>query len=36
MLGATALAAPKPVTVLTSDPADLLALCGGHITVIKI
>jgi predicted nucleic acid-binding protein len=36
MLGATALAAPGPVTVLTSDPEDLTALCGARITVIKV
>ncbi|HEY9440289.1 MAG TPA: PIN domain-containing protein [Streptomyces sp.] len=36
MLGATALASPGPVTVLTSDPEDLSALCGGLVTVIKI
>ncbi|MFD5884530.1 PIN domain-containing protein [Streptomyces sp. NPDC060334] len=36
MLGATALASPGPVTVLTSDPEDLTALCGGRVTVIKI
>ncbi|MFF1919602.1 type II toxin-antitoxin system VapC family toxin [Streptomyces sp. NPDC058221] len=36
MLGATALAAPSPVTVLTSDPDDLTALCGSRITVIKV
>ncbi|MFD6285009.1 type II toxin-antitoxin system VapC family toxin [Streptomyces sp. NPDC060205] len=36
MLSATALAAPSPVTVLTSDPEDLTALCGGRVTVIKI
>ncbi len=36
MLGATALAAPGPVTVLTSDPEDLTALCGGKATVIKV
>ncbi|UGY93626.1 type II toxin-antitoxin system VapC family toxin [Streptomyces gobiensis] len=35
MLCATALAAPGPVTVLTSDPEDLTTLCGGLITVIK-
>ncbi|GAA3530735.1 hypothetical protein GCM10022419_007190 [Nonomuraea rosea] len=35
-LGATALAAPGPVTVLTSDPEDLAALCGARVTVIKI
>lgn len=36
MLCATALAAPGPVTVLTSDPDDLTALCGGRVTVIKV
>ncbi|MET9801174.1 PIN domain-containing protein [Streptomyces sp. NPDC006368] len=36
MLGATALAAPEPVTVLTSDPEDLVALCGARVTVIKV
>lgn len=36
MLSATALAAPGPVTVLTSDPDDLAALCGARVTVIKI
>ncbi|WP_327317832.1 type II toxin-antitoxin system VapC family toxin [Streptomyces sp. NBC_01235] len=36
MLSATALAAHTPVTVLTSDPEDLTALCGGRATVIKI
>lgn len=36
MLGATALAAPGPVTVLTSDPEGLTALCGGRVTVIKV
>ncbi|MER7112050.1 type II toxin-antitoxin system VapC family toxin [Streptomyces sp. NPDC000229] len=36
MLSATALAAPGPVTVLTSDPEDLAALCGGHATVVKV
>jgi hypothetical protein len=36
MLSATALAAPGPVTVLTSDPEDLSALCGGRVTVLKI
>jgi len=36
MLGATALAAPGPVTVLTSDPEDLTALCGDRVTVIKV
>ncbi|MFD3586063.1 DNA-binding protein [Streptomyces sp. NPDC058683] len=42
MLTATALAAPGPgpgpgpVTILTADPEDLAALCGGQATVIKI
>ncbi|GAA0539877.1 MULTISPECIES: hypothetical protein [Streptomyces] len=36
MLSATALAAPGPATVLTSDPEDLMALCGGRVTVIKL
>jgi predicted nucleic acid-binding protein len=36
MLSATALAAPGPVTILTSDPDDLAALCDGHATVIKV
>lgn len=36
MVCATALAAPGPVTALTSVPEDLAALCGGRLTVIKI
>ncbi|MEV4016653.1 PIN domain-containing protein [Nonomuraea angiospora] len=36
MLSATALAAPSPVTVLTSDPEDLTTLCGARVTVIKV
>lgn len=36
MLSATAPAAPGPVTVLTCDPEDIMALCGGHATVIKL
>ncbi|MGR6912771.1 type II toxin-antitoxin system VapC family toxin [[Actinomadura] parvosata] len=36
MLSATALAAPGPVTVLTSDPEDVAALCGERVTVIKV
>ncbi len=36
MLCATALAGPSPVTVLTSDPDDLMALCGRRVTLIKI
>ncbi|MEU0831422.1 PIN domain-containing protein [Streptomyces sp. NPDC005969] len=36
MLGATALASPGPVTVLTSDSEDLIALRGSRITAIKV
>ncbi|NNJ08105.1 DNA-binding protein [Streptomyces sp. PKU-MA01144] len=36
MLAATALAAPGPATILTSDPEDLMTLCGTRATVIKI
>ena len=36
MLSATALAAPGPVTVLTSDPEDIATLCGPNVTVIKV
>ena len=36
MLIATALAAPGPVTALTSDPDDLTTLSGGRITVITV
>ncbi|MFI1174842.1 DNA-binding protein [Streptomyces melanogenes] len=36
MLSATALAAPGPITILTSDPEDLTALCGAHATAIKV
>ncbi len=36
MLSATALAAPGPATILTSDPEDITMLCGGRATVIKI
>ena len=36
MLCSTALAAPGPVTILTSDPDDLRKLCGDKATVIKI
>lgn len=36
MLCATALSSPGPVTILTSDPDDLVALCGDGATVIKI
>jgi predicted nucleic acid-binding protein len=36
MLAATALAAPGPVTVLTSDPEDLRRLCGQGATLLKV
>ncbi|MCD0482450.1 PIN domain-containing protein [Streptacidiphilus sp. ASG 303] len=36
MLSATALAAPGPVTILTSDPDDLAALCGSRLAVVKV
>jgi predicted nucleic acid-binding protein len=36
MLSAIALAAPGPVTILTSDPEDLTVPCGERATVIKI
>lgn len=36
MLVATALAAPGPTTVLTSDPDDLMVLGGNRLTVIEV
>lgn len=33
---ATALASPAPVTVLTSDPEDLVMLCGPGVRVVKV
>jgi hypothetical protein len=36
MLAATALAAPPPVIILTSDPDDLTALCGNGATIVKV
>ncbi len=36
ILGATALAARGPATILTSDPDDLGALCAGGATVVKL
>jgi hypothetical protein len=35
-LAAVALAVPRPVTVLTSDPDDLALLCGHAVEVIKV
>jgi hypothetical protein len=36
MLCATAPASPGPVTILTSDPEDLMMLCARGATIIKI
>ncbi|GGT20682.1 hypothetical protein GCM10010271_24820 [Streptomyces kurssanovii] len=36
IVAATALASPSPVTVLTSDPEDLLMLCGSLARVVRI
>lgn len=36
LVAATALASPPPVTVLTSDPGDLLMLCGTAVHVAKV
>jgi predicted nucleic acid-binding protein len=36
LVAATALASPAPVTVLTSDPEDLLVLCGPGVRVVKV
>ncbi|MFJ8233035.1 type II toxin-antitoxin system VapC family toxin [Streptomyces sp. NPDC094448] len=36
IVAATALAASRPVVILTSDPEDLSALCGPGVRVVKI
>ncbi|MEV6775520.1 type II toxin-antitoxin system VapC family toxin [Streptomyces syringium] len=36
IVAATALASPTPVTVLTSDPEDLLTLCGQGVHIVKV
>ncbi|MFF9631346.1 type II toxin-antitoxin system VapC family toxin [Streptomyces fradiae] len=36
IVAATALASPAPATVLTSDPEDLLVLCGPSVRVVKV
>lgn len=36
IVAATALASPSPVTVLTSDPEDLLKLCGTGVRMVEI
>jgi predicted nucleic acid-binding protein len=36
VVAATALASPAPVTVPTSDPEDLLTLCGPSVRIVKV
>lgn len=36
IVAATALDQPGPVTVLTSDPEELSALCGSRIRVVRL
>ncbi|MFF8947126.1 type II toxin-antitoxin system VapC family toxin, partial [Streptomyces sp. NPDC014864] len=36
VLAATARTAPRPVTVLTSDPEDLTLLSGSGVEVVKV
>ncbi|GAA3476252.1 MULTISPECIES: DNA-binding protein [Streptomyces] len=36
VLAAIARTAPRPVTVLTSDPEDLTLLCGSAVEVVKV
>ncbi|MFJ9720840.1 type II toxin-antitoxin system VapC family toxin [Streptomyces sp. NPDC101213] len=36
IVAATAMASPAPVTLLTSDPEDLQALCASGIRIVKI
>ncbi|WP_037570988.1 type II toxin-antitoxin system VapC family toxin [Phaeacidiphilus oryzae] len=36
LVAATALAAPAPTTILTSDPEDLRMLCDPRVAVIKV
>ncbi|MEU6541012.1 PIN domain-containing protein [Streptomyces sp. NPDC047000] len=36
IVAATALVSPAPVTVLTSDPEDLLMLCGRGVRVAEV
>jgi predicted nucleic acid-binding protein len=35
IVAATALSSPSPVTILTSDPEDLLTLCGPGVHILK-
>ncbi|MFE0698996.1 type II toxin-antitoxin system VapC family toxin [Streptomyces sp. NPDC058872] len=36
IVAATALTSPAPATVLTSDPEDLLMLCGPGVRIIEV
>lgn len=36
MVSATALTAPGPAVILTSDPDDIAMLCGPGVTVVKV
>lgn len=36
VVAATALHAPKPAVVVTSDPEDLAMLCGGRVRIVKV
>ncbi|MEV8344167.1 type II toxin-antitoxin system VapC family toxin [Streptomyces niveus] len=36
VVAATALHAPKPAVVVTSDPEDLAMLCGDRVRIIKV
>ncbi|UQX02399.1 DNA-binding protein [Streptomyces sp. RerS4] len=36
LVAATALEQPAPVTLLTSDPEDLAALCGSRVRVVGV
>lgn len=36
VVAATALHAPKPAVVVTSDPEDLAMLCGDRVRIVKV
>ena len=36
VVAATALHAPKPAVVVTSDPEDLAMLCGERVRIVKV
>lgn len=36
IVAATALTSLAPATILTSDPEDLLTLCGPGVSVVKV